>query len=83
MKILTIICCLGLAGCIYSLIKIENDFKQEMKIIHAIYDYGIATDENPFEISRMYDSMNKLKWYDWGYENIVTREIYNKIKPYL
>lgn len=82
-QIMLIICCLLVAGAIYGMIKSTIEFKQKIKILNAIYDYGVATDENPFKISQMYDSMKDLKWYDWEYENIVPREVYDKIKPYL
>lgn len=86
-----------IASCVFMIIKVTNEYKQDIRIITAIRDYLIDKQEEIstgdlskdfMYIESMYDSVSyyKPKLYrliDWGYTNIVPPDVLEKIKPYI
>ena len=77
----------GIIYSIYLLIKMHNAYNNQMIILNAITDYSDETGnirksltllENiePFE-------KTAFRLWDWGYENILPKEDFELIKPYI
>ena len=71
------------------LFKNENTYKNDMIIINAINDYnlncidrGCYTEVIDYALMKDY---NTIMWrlFDWGYENILPKEEFEKIKPFI
>lgn len=72
--------------------KMDNDYRNRVRIIHAICDYNIALIQNDcanYKIKRIpYSVLEPPKntiyhFWNWGYKHLVDRDTYNKIKPYI
>lgn len=79
-------------------LKINNAYKNTAIIMNAIYDYVSnriyeideieSFSQLPDIASHMYDTIQSygktvLRFWDWGYKNIVPPEIYELIKPFI
>lgn len=88
-----IICCICLFVVTIGLflcIKNEITFKNRIHIINAIFEYNEHLNDDEHLIKRIdvwnaMESYNKTlyRFWDFGCENIVSKEDYNKIKKYL
>ena len=72
---------------VFLLIKNENTYKNQEKILNAIRDYVIETkdyDKCYYLIDNM-ESYKHTLWrlWDFGYENILPKADYELIKPYI
>lgn len=72
--------------------KMGNDYRNRVRIIHAICDYNLALIQNDcanYEIKRIpYSVLEPPKktiyhFWKWGYRHLIDRDTYNKIKPYI
>lgn len=78
---------LWLAFLIVLEVKNENTVKQREKIIDAIAKWGLHT--GGLELAVVYwDSMESyaetvFRLWDWGYERIVPKNVYDTIKPFI
>lgn len=75
---------------IYLTIKTRNAYKNQKKIMDAIYLYGVDTmkkyGRNHFQVS--FDDMESYndtlyRFWDWGYTRILPKEKFEIIKPYI
>ena len=87
-KIFAVIGCIGIAICVYMAAKNNNTYRMQMKILDAIYAYNIDCIKGNkvsmvnFEDIESYKSTYFRLW-DWGYKNILPKEKYEIIKPYI
>lgn len=72
--------------------KMDNDYRNRVRIINAIRDYNLALIQNDYanyEIKRIpYSVLEPPKntiyhFWKWGYRHLIDRDTYNKIKPYI
>lgn len=72
--------------------KIDNNYRNRVRIINAIRDYNLALIQNDcanYEIKRIPYSVLKppkntiCHFWKWGYRHLIDRDTYNKIKPYI
>lgn len=72
--------------------KVDNDYRNRVRILHAICDYNLALIKNDYanyKIKRIpYLALKPPKntiyhFWNWGYKHLVDRDTYNKIKPYI
>lgn len=73
---------------VYMLIKCEVAFRQQVKIINAIGEFAEDGDGNYGEALRILSELEGLEdtmWrlWDWGYKNILPKDDYELIKPYM
>lgn len=72
---------------VYMLIKVENAYNNQTMIINAIIDYADETGNIRKSIILMenIEDMTKtlFRLWDWGYENILPKEDFELIKPYM
>jgi len=70
---------------VYMSIKTISEYMQQSKILKIIYQRYVDDVLTYEEASYAMNDMTHLKFrlFDWGYENIVPKEVYDKIKPYL
>ena len=68
----------------FLIIKNENTFAQQVKIINAIYAYHIEHGYTDVYYSDMepYESTMRRLW-DWGCTRILPKEKYELIRPYI
>ena len=85
-----IILYIGLAVSIYVLVKNTNTYKQHIKISKAIKEYlcNHADEIENEDITSMFDSIQDYdktlyRFWDWGYERIVPKDVLEKIQPYI
>ena len=86
-SVLLTIWCLIIVSCVFLLIKNENTGRKRFRIIVAIENYYIEHIDT-FEFLDMYDHMEHynstlFRLWDWGYENILPKEDFELIKPYI
>lgn len=86
--LLPIGCCVVVIGCIFMLFKNENAFKNHTIIGDAIYQYHVDCVKHNRDILVSYDDMEKYtiteyRLTDWGYENILPKDKFEIIKPYI
>ena len=77
----------GIIYSVYLLIKVHNAYDNQMIILNAIIDYSDETGNIRKSIILM-DNMEDLiktvfRLWDWGYENILPKEDFELIKPYI
>lgn len=70
------------------LIKNGNTFRNHKIILYAIYDYAVDQDKKGEAYSVYFDDMEEydttlLRWWDWGYKNILPRDKFKIIEPYI
>lgn len=88
LKIFVIAGCIGTAICMYMLFKNNNTYKMHIKIIDAIYTYKIECIKGnkvpmvDYTDMKSYD-LTLHRFWDWGCENILPKEKYEIIKPYI
>lgn len=88
LDLLFVICMLMLLSSIFFLIKNENAFKNRSIILNAIHDYNSkCLDDSRYDDMvdynmESYDS-TVYRIFDWGYENIVSKEVMKKIRPFV
>ena len=68
--------------------KNNNAFKQTQIIINAIYNYHLSCISNRSESLVEYEDMKPydnvwLNLFDWGYTNILPKEKFEIIKPFI
>lgn len=72
--------------------KMDNDYRNRIRIIHAICDYNLAlikNDDANYKIKRIPYSVLEhpentiYHFWNWGYKHLVDQDTYNKIKPYI
>lgn len=72
--------------CIIALFKNNNTLKQRQKIGRAICDYHMATEVDNWQVDYTdvedYDKTLFRIW-DWGYTNILPKEKFEIIKPFI
>lgn len=73
---------------IYLTFKNDNTYKQQVKILAAIRDYGIDCIYKGKQPMVNYDDVEEYdstlyRFWDWGYKNILPKEKYEIIKPYI
>ena len=81
---------LGIFYCVVMLIKTEITSKHLNMLLEAAHAYNLdcikrdALDEmlNYFDIFPTYDSV-LYRIFDWGYENILPKEVMEKIRPFI
>lgn len=87
-KIFAVIGCIGIVICLYMAAKNNNTYRMQMKILDAIYDYNIdCIKGNKVSMVNFADiesyKSTYFRLWDWGYENILPKEKYEIIKPYI
>ena len=75
------------ALCLVLMVKAEVDYKHYLKIADAIVYYGTDTEQFD-EALEMFDHIRPycrtvFRVWDWGYKNILPKEDFELIKPYL
>lgn len=86
-----IILILLLALSVVLFIKTDNAHKNHIKIINAIYDYHMRCIsqcewdkcDQVFYDDREYFGKTIMRLTDWGYNNILPKEKFEIIKPYI
>ena len=80
---------IGIIGvCIFGIIKTKNTYKKRIIIIDAIYKYAVWCIKNHVKAEvnytdiESYDQTDK-RWLDWGYTNILPKEKFEIIEPYI
>lgn len=73
---------------ILDFIKMQNTFKNHDIIMHAIHDYGLWCIEHNVKGEVIYSDMESIRdthkrWKDWGYINILPKEKFEIIKPFI
>ena len=86
--IFTIILTIAMIFLFILLIKNEITCKHQNKIVHAIYLYGIQCIKEGKEPQVDYRDMEDydktlFRLWDWGYTNILPKEKFEIIKPYI
>ena len=87
---LMIVCILGVIYCTIMLAKTEVTYRHLNMLLEATHAYNLdcidrdALDEmlNYFDIFPTYDSV-LYRYFDWGYENILPKEVMEKIRPFI
>ena len=88
LDLLFVICMLMLLSSIFFLIKNENVFKNRSIILDAIHTYNSkCLDDQRYDDMvdynmESYDS-TLYRIFDWGYENILPKEVMEKIRPFI
>ena len=77
----------GIVYGVYMLFKVRNAYNNQMIILKAISDYSDETG-NIRKSTILLDNMEDLiktafRLWDWGYKNILPKEDFELIKPYL
>ena len=88
-RVLLGIMIINVCFCFLLLAKNNNTYRNMTIIAEAIHKFNLAQIEavtNPVYVG--FDHMisyDKALWrlWDWGYENILTKEAFEKIKPYI
>ena len=75
------------ALCFVLMVKADVDYKHYLKIMDAIVCYGIDAEQFG-EAMEMYDHIRPyfitvFRLWDWGYKNILPKEDFELIKPYI
>ena len=95
MDIIEIMCAIIIAACIIALIvcfialrKANNTFRNEMIMTNAIYEYQKYCIANNLPMEVSYEDIKPDKeifrnLFDWGYTNILPKEKFEIIKPYI
>lgn len=70
------------------LMKSENAYRNQMKILDAIYDYASECIWTHKPILVVFDEMEPLertlfRFWDWGYTRILPAEKFEIIQPYI
>lgn len=85
-----VILCLLITDIIYSvylLVKLENAYNNQTIILNAIVDYSDQTGNIQKSLTLMENiepfTKTVFRLWDWGYENILPKEDFELIKPYL
>lgn len=87
--ILFVFCSVGFVVCCFTWLKNEITFKNHMKLLCAIERFGQTVDiEECDKVSSLIDHMEAYdktlwRWWDWGYKNILPKEDFELIKPYI
>lgn len=72
---------------IVMMFKADNTRKNQIKILMAIDDYGAETGDflNCIRLLNSMESFERtlFRIWDWGYENILPKEDFEWIKPYI
>lgn len=72
---------------IFLFLKPDNALKNQLKILMAIDKYAEETDdvENALRLIDAVESYAKtlFRFWDWGYKNILPKEDFELIKPYI
>ena len=76
-----------LVYCILLMIKCDNAINNQIKILNAIDTYVDETGDykNAMFILDHMESLSQTTWriFDWGYKNILPKEDFEWIKPYI
>ena len=87
MIIIVIISCILLLCCMLSFIKTENDYANHKKVMGAIEKYATITGRYEMAIKMLMhiESLDKTtsRFWDWGYKNILPKQYFELIKPYI
>lgn len=78
----------AIGACVLGIIKTENTFKKRIIIIDAIYEYIVWCMNNHVKAEVNYTDMEDYdktdrRWMDWGYTNILPKEKFELIKPFI
>ena len=86
-KIVIVICCLIICFLIMLIIKNENTFKQQKKIIKAIDKWYDNTGDVVMALNYLHSMEDYRKTlfrlWDWGCKRIVPKNVYHHIKPFI
>lgn len=69
-------------------LKNENTCKNCMIILHAIHEYNLDCIERgcdelmDYDVAKDYDTI-MWRLFDWGYENILPKDVFEKIRPFI
>ena len=79
--------CFVLFAYLVMFFKTKNAYENQAKILDAIVVYGESTEEYE-KGCLMLDNMESyprtlFRFWDWGYENILPKEDFELIKPYI
>ena len=83
-----LVCVVGLVFCDCFMRKNLNTCKQQQKILFAISEYRCKCIRYGFEPNVDYDDMEDydstlFRFWDWGYTNILPKEKFEIIKPFI
>ncbi len=85
--ILVSLCLAGILYCILMLFKVENAYKNQLKILNAIHRYAKESNncEKAILMLHCMEDMNEtlFRLTDWGCKRILPNEYYQEIKPYI
>lgn len=77
----------GIIFSVYLLFKIHNAYDNQMIILNAIIDYSDETGNFRKSLTLIDNielySKTVFRLWDWGYENILPKEDFELIKPYI
>ena len=70
--------------CIYIMIKNDNTYNKREIIAHAIFCLRIRDYDTKVNYDNMEDYNKTLfRLFDWGYNNIINKEDFKLIEPYI
>lgn len=87
--VLTLACIAGTGYFFLKILKVHITCKNVVIIRDAIYEYNIdrftKTDEWDHEMALKMKNFDDIEndWLDWGYKNILPKEDFEKIKPFI